>query len=76
MIPKGTKLYCEYCGKILNKIIKDLPDNEAIRNTDNYLKIKVGVPSQGVGGVSQTCACGKKSDLYRLILEVLHARGL
>ena len=73
-IPKGTKLHCEHCGKVLNKIIKDLPDNERIRNTDEYLKYKVDVPNQRVGGIRQTCkACGKESDIYRLILEVLHA---
>jgi len=72
-IPKGTKLNCEHCGKFLNKITKDLPDSTPIRHTDDYLKIKVGVPGQKIGAIRQVCkACGEESDLYRLILEVLH----
>ena len=78
IIPKGTKLHCEHCGEVLNEIIKDLPDNELIRKTDEYLKYEIkGLGSQRAPGIMQRCIpCDKESDLYRLILEVLHAGGL
>ena len=73
MISKGTKLHCEHCGKVLNEIVRDLPDSAPIRTTDEFLKIRVGVVNQKVGGIKQTCtACKKESDIYWLILEVLY----
>ena len=72
MIPKGTKLHCEHCGLLINVIIKDLPDSTPIRDTDDYLKHKVGVPGQRAGGIKQVCFCRKESDIYRVILEILH----
>ena len=73
MIPKGIKLHCEHCGRVINTITKDLSDSEPIRNADDFLRHKVGVMDQKVGGIKQMCVCTKESDIYRLILEVLHA---
>jgi len=66
MIPKGTKLYCENCGEIIAKIIKDLSDNVEIRKAWKYIK-----------GEGMKCKkCGMESDLYRLIVEEFDARSI
>lgn len=73
MIPKGTKLHCTHCGKVISEFIKDLPNCEEVRNVRQYLKKShtlIGVVDRFAFDM-QCKGCEGVFNLYNLIMEEL-----